>query len=145
MPQSCVSSGANWRLLAKPGWPDLAILLDPDRHFVMIDAKMVRHFVQQGGAYLLSNALRVAMTVRLDGALIDGDALRQHHSLVALRSQRRTLVESEQRVALSGADPSQHLSARLFLHQHRQVFHALPEFQRDAIQRLFHQRLEDRK
>src|SRR5579883_2785396 len=138
MPQSCASSGANWRLAAKPGWPDLAILLDPDRHFVMVDAKMVRHLVQQGGAHLLSNAFRVAMTVRLDGALIDGDAFRQHHPLIALRGQWRSLVESEQRVALSGADPLQYLSARLFLHQYRQVFHALPELQRDAIQRLFH-------
>src|SRR5579883_1176128 len=104
MPPSCASSGANWRLAAKPGWPDFSILLNPDGHFVMVDAKMVRHFVQQGGTHLLANALRVAMTVRLDGALVDGDALRQHHPLIALRGQRRPLIESEQRVALSGAN-----------------------------------------
>src|SRR5260370_25370611 len=50
--------------------------LDPDRHFVVIHAEMMRYFVQYRMLHLFANAVGVAVTVAFDGALENGDGLR---------------------------------------------------------------------
>ena len=54
---------------------DTFFLANPDRHLLVIDAKMMRNFVQDSVAYLFAHAVGVAVAIRFNRALVNGDDL----------------------------------------------------------------------
>ena len=107
----------------------------------MIDAEVMRHFVQDGAAHLIADAVGVAMTIGFDGLLEDGNVF---HSTArdALLGERHALIESEQNMPFFHPDTLQRFLRRLLLHQHADILHLLLEFVRNAVQRFLDQYLE---
>src|SRR5712692_2464063 len=100
---------------------------NPDRHFLVVDAKMMGHFTQYGVPHLLAHAVRVAVTVEFNAALVNGNDLGVCGSVMAIGSQWDTFIESQQRVAFFDTYPLQYLFARFILYSYIHVFHTLLE------------------
>src|SRR5215467_5300254 len=80
---------------AKPAWEIIHKSANPDRHFLMIDAKMMGHFVQDGLPHLLTYAVRIIMTVTLYWALVNGYDFGVWNSVVAIGSQWYAFIETQ--------------------------------------------------
>ncbi len=70
----CVCNGASEEIFQEASHAEA--LLDPDGHFVVVHAKVVRQFMDHCAVDLIADAFGVVVAVGLDGFLIDDDAFR---------------------------------------------------------------------
>ena len=108
----------------------------------MIDAEMVRDFVQDGVPDLFANAVGVAVTVAFDGVLEDGDRFGVRTVEATIGGEGYTFVEAQQRIAFFCANSSQQLFVRFVLDLHMHVIHALLELRGYRGEHLLDKRLK---
>src|SRR6266702_995364 len=115
---------------------------NPYRHFLVVNAKMMSNFVKYSMPHLPSNTIRIPIAIIYDRALVNGNDFRMWHPGLTIGSQRNTLVESQQRIALFHTYSLHHLLTRLVLHSHQHIFHLLVKLSWNSSQCLPYKSLE---